>query len=91
MNVDYGYDDIENWIYFLIDIETSMLDLTGNGSMVESLSISRRVKYNWKSKKTPIRKPSSNSLILENKIFAYGKTISLSLYISLIQPPLATR
>ncbi|MFZ0511833.1 MAG: hypothetical protein WAM14_09525 [Candidatus Nitrosopolaris sp.] len=24
--VDYRYDDMENWIYFLIDIETSMLE-----------------------------------------------------------------
>jgi hypothetical protein len=37
--VDYGYDDIENWIDFLIDLETRMLVLTGNNSMVESLSI----------------------------------------------------
>ena len=53
--VDYGYD-IENWIDFLIDLETRMLDLTGNKSMVESLSISRRVKYNWISKKTSNKK-----------------------------------
>jgi Rad3-related DNA helicase len=49
--VDYGYD-IEKWIDFLIELETRMLDLIGNGSIVESLSISRRVKYNWTSKKT---------------------------------------
>ena len=55
--VDYGYDDIERWIDFLIDIETRMLVLTGNKSMVESLSIFRRGKYNWMSKKaSPIRK-----------------------------------
>jgi ATP-dependent DNA helicase DinG len=45
--IDYGYDDIEKWIDFLIELETQMLDLIGNSSMVESLSISRRVKYNW--------------------------------------------
>jgi ATP-dependent DNA helicase DinG len=49
--VDYGYDDIENWIDFLIDLEARMLVLTGQGWMVEELSISRRVKYNWTSKK----------------------------------------
>jgi len=54
--VDYGYDDIEKWIDFLIDLETRMLVLTGNKSMVESLSISRRARYNWISKK----KNSSN-------------------------------
>jgi ATP-dependent DNA helicase DinG len=54
--VDYGYDDIEKWIDFLIDLETKVLALTGNKSMVESLSISRRARYNWISKK----KNSSN-------------------------------
>ncbi|MFZ0510732.1 MAG: hypothetical protein WAM14_03925 [Candidatus Nitrosopolaris sp.] len=53
--VDYGYDDIENWIDFIIDLETR-LDLTRNTSMVELLSISRRVKYNWISKKTSSNK-----------------------------------
>ena len=54
--VDYGYDDIVNWIDFLIDLETRMLDLTGNKSMVESLSISRRAKYNCISKKNSNKK-----------------------------------
>jgi ATP-dependent DNA helicase DinG len=48
--VDYGYDDIEKWIGFLIDLESKMLDLTGNSSMVESLSLFRRTKFNWISK-----------------------------------------
>jgi Rad3-related DNA helicase len=48
---DYGYDDIENWIGFLIILESKMLDLTGNSSMVESLSLFRRTKFNWISKK----------------------------------------
>ena len=48
--VDYGYD-IEKWIDFLINLETKMVVLTGNESMVELLSISRREKYNWISKK----------------------------------------
>jgi ATP-dependent DNA helicase DinG len=54
--VDYGYDDIQKWIDFLIDLETKVLVLTGNNSLVESLSISRRARYNWISKK----KNSSN-------------------------------
>ena len=45
--IDYGYDDIEKWIDFLIELETNMLGLIGNSQMVDSLSISRRVKYNW--------------------------------------------
>jgi ATP-dependent DNA helicase DinG len=49
--IDYGYDDIENWIDFLIEVETKMLDLTGNSSLAESLAIERKVKYNyWKGK-----------------------------------------
>jgi ATP-dependent DNA helicase DinG len=48
---DYGYDDIENWIDFLVEVETKMLTLTGNNSLAESLSIERKVKYNyWKGK-----------------------------------------
>jgi ATP-dependent DNA helicase DinG len=54
--VDYGYDDIKKWIDFLIDLETRMLILTGNKSMVESLSIFRRAKYNWMSKKASSNK-----------------------------------
>jgi ATP-dependent DNA helicase DinG len=54
--VDYGYDDIKKWIDFLIELETKMLVLTGNKSMVESLSIFRRVKYNWMSKKASSNK-----------------------------------
>jgi ATP-dependent DNA helicase DinG len=54
--VDYRYDDIENWIDFLIELETRMLDLTGNKSIVESLLISRRVKCDWISKKTSNKK-----------------------------------
>ena len=47
--IDYGYDDIGNWIDFLIQLETNMLALTGNSSMAESLAIERKVKYNyWK-------------------------------------------
>ena len=48
-NLKIVVDDIENWINFLIELETKMLDLTGKRSMVESLSISRREKYNWTS------------------------------------------
>ena len=49
--VDYGYHDIEKWIDFLIELETRMLVLTGNESMVEELSITRRDIYNWTRKK----------------------------------------
>jgi hypothetical protein len=54
--VDYGYDDIEKWIDFLIHLETMMLVLTGNKSMAESLSIFRRAKYNWMGKRASSNK-----------------------------------
>jgi ATP-dependent DNA helicase DinG len=48
--VDYGYDDVEKWIDFLIELEARMLVITGNGSLVEELSTFRRERYNWTSK-----------------------------------------
>ncbi|HEY7079635.1 MAG TPA: helicase C-terminal domain-containing protein, partial [Nitrososphaeraceae archaeon] len=52
--IDYGYDDIKNWIDFLIEVETKMLDLTGYSSLAESLAIERKVKYNYCSKGTKV-------------------------------------
>ncbi|HET7390658.1 MAG TPA: ATP-dependent DNA helicase [Nitrososphaeraceae archaeon] len=46
MITDYGYDNVERWIDFLIELETKMLTLTGNNAMIESFSIERKVKYN---------------------------------------------
>lgn len=54
--VDYGYDDVEKWIDFLIDIEAGMLVLTGQEWMVEELSTGRREKYNRISKKDTYNK-----------------------------------
>ena len=49
--IDYGYDNIENWIDFLIEVETKMLTLTGNSDFAESLAMERKVKYSyWKGK-----------------------------------------
>ena len=44
---DYGYDDIERWIDFLIGLETKMLVATDNISLAELLAIKRNVKYNY--------------------------------------------
>ena len=44
---DYGYDDIERWIDFLIDLETKMLVATDNSSLAKLLAIERNVKYNY--------------------------------------------
>jgi ATP-dependent DNA helicase DinG len=71
--VDYGYDDIEKWIDFLIDLERRMLVLTGNNSMVKSLSIFRRAKYNWTNKK-----PASNKkkIVGASEIFESDEEIA---------------
>ena len=45
--IDYGYDEIERWIDFLIDLETKMLVATGNKSVGELLALERNVKYNY--------------------------------------------
>ncbi|MFL6422429.1 MAG: helicase C-terminal domain-containing protein [Nitrososphaeraceae archaeon] len=45
--MDYGYDEVEPWIDFLVDLETKMLALTGNSEMIESFSIERKTKYNY--------------------------------------------
>ena len=60
--IDYGYDNIENWIDFLIDVETKMLGLTGNSSFTESLALERKVKYNyWKGKVSSLEVSKSNN------------------------------
>ena len=40
--VDYGYDDVEKWIEFLIDLKTRMLDFTGNGFNLNVVRIWKR-------------------------------------------------
>ena len=49
--IDFGYNDIEKWIDFLIELEAIMLNLLGYDSMVESLDVQRRIKYNWTGKR----------------------------------------
>jgi Rad3-related DNA helicase len=49
--IDFGYNDIEQWIDFLIELEAIMLDLLGYDSMVESLDVQRKIKYNWTGKR----------------------------------------
>jgi ATP-dependent DNA helicase DinG len=48
--IDYGYDDIERWVDFLIDLETKMLVATDNSSLAKLLAIERNVKYNYCNK-----------------------------------------
>jgi Rad3-related DNA helicase len=60
--IDYGYEDIENWIDFLIKLETKLLAVTGNSPMAQSLAIERKVKYNHDENKPKgsIKKNNSN-------------------------------
>ena len=43
--VDYGYDNLEQWIEFLIELEAKMLTLIGNTSMIELLALQRKIKF----------------------------------------------
>ena len=47
--VDYGYNEVKRWIDFLIELETKMLTLIGNMSMIEDLSLERKILYNWQN------------------------------------------
>jgi len=44
---DYGYDNIERWVEFLIDLEAKMLGLIGNSSLAESLMVERNARFNY--------------------------------------------
>ena len=45
--VDYGYDSIERWIDFLIDLETKMLISIGNDSVAAVFDIERSIKFDY--------------------------------------------
>jgi len=75
--IDYGYDDIEKWIDFLIELETNMLGLIGNSQMVESLSISRRVKYNWINNMTSkLKSKNKKRMVGASEIFESDEQIA---------------
>ena len=40
--VDYGYDDLEHWTEFLIELETRMLTLVGNTPMIELICLTKK-------------------------------------------------
>src|SRR5215467_16212621 len=54
-------------------LETRMLVLTGNKSMVESLSVFRRAKYNWMNKKAS---PNKKKMIGASEIFESDEEIA---------------
>jgi ATP-dependent DNA helicase DinG len=62
--VDYGYDDIERWIDFLVDTETKLLSATGNDGLAQTLAVERAAKYGYKKGK----KISSSTSIAGKRI-----------------------
>jgi len=62
--VDYGYDSIERWIDFLIDLETKMLSAIGNNSLASALDIERNIKFDYYT----LRKISSKDLEPKKRI-----------------------
>jgi ATP-dependent DNA helicase DinG len=71
--VDYGYNDIEKWIEFLVDLETKVLNLTGHNLMAESISLYRKTKFNWTSKKAP---RSKKNVVAASELFESDKEIA---------------
>ena len=45
--IDYGYNDLEKWIKFLIELETKMFTLIGDTSEIKLLALQRKIRYNW--------------------------------------------
>ena len=45
--VDYGYDSVERWINFLIDLETNMLSAIGSDSLASLLDTERKIKFDY--------------------------------------------
>ena len=41
--IDYGYVDLEKWIEFLVELETNMLSLIGNTSLIELIALQRKL------------------------------------------------
>jgi ATP-dependent DNA helicase DinG len=41
--IDYGYDDLEKWIEFLVELQTNMLSLIGNTSLIELLALQKKL------------------------------------------------
>jgi Rad3-related DNA helicase len=62
--LDYGYDSVERWIDFLINIETKMLYSIGNADLAIVLDIERRTKFEYYNS----RKISSENLDYKKRI-----------------------
>jgi ATP-dependent DNA helicase DinG len=74
---DYGYDDMELWVDFLIDLETKMLGLTGNSSLAETLAVERQVKYNYRKGKTLSHyRENSKKIVSASELFDSDEEIA---------------
>jgi ATP-dependent DNA helicase DinG len=74
--IDFGFDDIKRWIDFLIELESKILNLLGNGSVSESLAIERKIKYGWFTIKK--KKPDGNTtrIVSSSDLFDSDEQIS---------------
>jgi ATP-dependent DNA helicase DinG len=74
--VDYGYDDIEKWVSFLIELETKMLILTGNRSLAEYHTSERKIRYNWSQNEDSVLQFRNKKIVSADQLFDSDKEIA---------------
>lgn len=78
--IDYGYDSIERWIDFLIDLEIKVLFSIGNESLVSALDMERSNKfeyYNSRKTSSSIENPGYKKRIVSaNELFDSDEEIA---------------
>lgn len=74
--IDFGFDDIKRWIDFLIELESKMFNLLGNGSVAESLAIERRIKYGWSTIKKKKLNGNTARIVSSSDLFESDEQIS---------------
>jgi ATP-dependent DNA helicase DinG len=74
--IDFGFDDIKRWIDFLIELESKMFNLLGNGSMAESLAIERKIKYGRSTIKKKKLNGNTARIVSSSDLFESDEQIS---------------
>ena len=74
--IDFGFDDIKRWIDFLIELESKMLNLLGNGSVAETLAIERKIKYGWSTIKKKKLNGNTARIVSSSDLFESDEHIS---------------
>ena len=74
--IDFGFDDIKRWIDFLIELESKMFNLLGNGSMAESLAIERKIKYGRSTIKKKKLNGNTARIVSSSDLFESDEHIS---------------